>query len=123
MQDEDRARLIAAQNDRFRQNFSMPYFGARGVPGQFVCTRGIAALSSEAQIEVWTAVANANIFEEENDPYGEHDFGAVSVAAVGEPIFWKIDYYADQSCTFGSEDPADPMRCYRVLTIMLASEY
>lgn len=42
---------------------------------------------------------------------------------VPEKIFWKIDYCADRSCARGSEDPADPTRSFRVLTIMLASEY
>lgn len=43
--------------------------------------------------------------------------------AVPEKIFWKIDYYADKSCTEGAEDPSDAARSFRVLTIMLASEY
>ena len=43
--------------------------------------------------------------------------------AVTEKIVWKIDYYADKSCRFGSEDPSDPAQSFRVLTIMLAPEY
>ena len=56
-----------------------------------------------------------------NDPYNEHDFGAFSQEGVGK-IFWKIDYY-DAAMKYGSEDPADPTKTTRVLTIMLASEY
>ena len=59
-------------------------------------------------------------FTEDNDPHGEHDFGAFDHA--GHRIFWKIDYY-DQSLEFGSENPADPAKTTRVLTIMLADEY
>ena len=59
-------------------------------------------------------------FEAGDDPYGEHDFGAVEIAA--EKFFWKIDYY-DEAMNGGSEDPADPARTTRVLTIMLADEY
>ena len=59
-------------------------------------------------------------FCEDNDPYGEHDFGAFEVE--GEKLFWKIDYY-DKALEHGSEDPADPTRTTRVLTVMLASEY
>lgn len=62
-------------------------------------------------------------FTEDNDPHGEHDFGAFGIEGIPEKIFWKIDYYADACGTFGSEDPADPARCFRVLTIMLASDY
>ena len=57
-------------------------------------------------------------FNEDNDPYGEHDFGSLKVA--GEKIFWKIDYY-DESLSKWC-DPLDP-DCQRVLTIMLAEEY
>jgi hypothetical protein len=59
-------------------------------------------------------------FIEDNDPHGEHDFGAFDHA--GHRIFWKIDYY-DQAIEFGSEDPADPDKTMRALTIMLAEEY
>jgi hypothetical protein len=55
-----------------------------------------------------------------NDPYGEHDFGALTVE--DRKIFFKIDYY-DRALAGGSPDPADPRVTTRVLTIMLAEEY
>lgn len=61
-------------------------------------------------------------FSEDNDPHREHDFGAFDLPSVGR-IFWKIDCCADRTVNAGSEDPADPARCYRVLTVMRASEY
>jgi hypothetical protein len=65
-------------------------------------------------------VQNFADFNADNDPYGEHDFGSFEVA--GETFFWKIDYY-DSPCEFGSEDPADPEKTTRVITIMFAAEY
>src|SRR5258708_7485403 len=59
-------------------------------------------------------------FTADNDPHGEHDFGSFTL--VGRKFFWKIEYY-DKQCEFGPEDPADPEKTTRVLTVMLAEEY
>ena len=59
-------------------------------------------------------------FDRDDDPYGEHDFGALTVAGVR--LLWKVDYY-DAAMTGGSPDPADPSVTTRVLTVMLAHEW
>ena len=64
------------------------------------------------------AVRDSDDFNPDNDPYGEHDFGALSWH--DERVFWKIDYY-DQQLQYGC-DPRDPDG-QRLLTILLASEY
>ena len=108
--------IIAEQNDRFRIN---PL--ESGVPGRIVCTPGISALSPDQQMSVMIQVTKYDSFTEDNDPHGEHDFGAFDLEDVGK-IFWKIDYYdADYHC--GSEDPSDLEQTRRVLTVMLAEEY
>ena len=66
------------------------------------------------------SVARANSFNDDNDPWGEHDFGAVEV--LGSKVFWKIDYF-DATLTAGAEDPSDVKTCVRVLTVMLPDEY
>jgi hypothetical protein len=93
---------------------------AMGVAGRLVQTEGISALPASDQSAIREKVELFDAFTPENDPHGEHDFGAFE--HNGERIFWKIDYYA-QDLTHGSEDPSDPKQTVRVLTIMLASEY
>lgn len=66
-------------------------------------------------------MATFDTFTADNDPYGEHDFGAFD--AGGEKIFWKIDYYDARDPDLGADNPADPETTERALTIMLASEY
>jgi hypothetical protein len=90
------------------------------VHGRVVVTQGIAALTPAAQLAVLDKVKRFDAFSPANDPYGERDFGAFE--HDGERIFWKIDDY-DPQLEHGSEDPADPARTQRVLTVMLASEY
>jgi Protein of unknown function (DUF3768) len=109
--------MIAALNDRFRSS-PVP----AEVQGMKVMTRGIAALDQIDRLEVWQAVQDFSKFTEDNDPHGEHDFGAFDHPRAGK-VFWKIDYYDDEVCRYGSEHPYDPARSYRVLTIMRADEY
>jgi Protein of unknown function (DUF3768) len=103
---------IAELNDLFRT--------AKGVGGQVWKTRGISALPPRVQCDIWQKVEKFDAFTEDNDPYGEHDFG--SFEHDSEKIFWKIDCYAPDM-EHGSEDPVDPKQTVRVLTIMLADEY
>ena len=105
------AEQIRALNDAFRRSLT---------GGKVMMTAGIAALPIVAKSKVLGEVRMFDAFTVENDPHGEHDFGGFEVA--GRKIFWKIDYY-DAAMEFGSEDPADPSKTTRVLTVMLASEY
>jgi hypothetical protein len=88
--------------------------------GRIVATQGVLQLTPRAKTQILAQLRTFNNFSPDNDPYGEHDFGALDVD--GQKVFWKIDYY-DPSLTRGSPDPADPALTTRVLTIMLAEEY
>ena len=105
------AEKIRALNDEFRRTFT---------GGKVMMTAGIAALPEAARALVLNEVRTFDAFTADNDPHGEHDFGNFEVD--GCKIFWKLDYF-DAAMEFGSEDPADPLKTTRVLTIMLASEY
>lgn len=108
---------LAAQNDAFRQG--MPHTPA--LRGERVHTRGIEAFGLEVILDIWARVRAYNAFGEDNDPYGEHDFGAFNHPVAGK-VFWKIDYY-DLDLTYGSPEPIDPNVTRRVLTVLLAEEY
>ena len=111
-----RTKTIQEQNDRFRK-------GDTTIPGTFVVTNGVQALLEEAGEsgrDLAAAVQNFDDFTEENDPYGEHDFGKLSF--LDAELFWKIDQY-NTTYDGGSEDPTDLTKTCRVLTIMLTHEY
>lgn len=111
MEEATRKSVIRHLNDVLRCQ-------ARG--GRIVATRGIVALGPRGVLDALRAVQSFDEFSEDNDPYGEHDFGAVTVDDVR--VFWKIDYYAP-NLVGASVDPADPRQTLRVLTIMRAEEY
>ena len=102
---------MARLNDAFRR---------QPTSGTLVCTAGVFALGQEALPAILQLVQAFDAFTPDNDPYGEHDFGALSWR--GERLFWKIDYF-DRTMRFASPDPLDPAVTMRLLTIMLASEY
>jgi hypothetical protein len=105
----DATTRIAALNDRARQTFK---------ECRVIITEGVQALE-----DVDTVLRQVQVFEAftpDNDPYGEHDFGAIRYQ--GQTIFWKIDYY-DLDLHMHSPDPSNETVTARVLTIMLAEEY
>jgi hypothetical protein len=102
---------IRELNDAFRKSLA---------GGRSYCTDGVSAHSAAFAIAAMAAVRAFDTFTSDNDPYGEHDFGAFTVE--GQNLLWKIDYY-DLSAHFGSRDPADSAQTTRVLTIMLVEEY
>ena len=116
-----KTKRIAELNDQLRSRVGIPTFGG-SVPGRAMMTVGIMSLTPEQIIHIWAGVRNHNVFTEDNDPYGEHDFGSLEISAPIK-VFWKIDYYADEKCNAGCENPSDPAKSYRILTIMLAEEY
>ena len=95
---------IATINDRFRRG------------GKWLVTPSILMLGDVHGL--YKAIREYDSFSEDNDPYGEHDFG--SLTWNGESIFWKIDYY--DSVLRGWCDPLSE-KCVRVLTVYLASEH
>jgi hypothetical protein len=111
MAQADDTLVIRRLNDEFRRT---------GRGGRIMMTSGIERLGSEAVDRIMTEVRAFSAFKEGNDPYGEHDFGSLTVE--GYRIFWKIDYYGKDLIAH-SPDPADPALTTRILTVMLAEEY
>ena len=105
----DATTRIAALNDHTRQTFSACHV---------IISVGVQALEDVDAILRQVQLFDA--FTPENDPYGEHDFGAIRYQ--GTTCFWKIDYY-DLDMHMHSPDPSDKTVTARVLTIMLAEEY
>jgi hypothetical protein len=106
-----RAEKIRTLNDAMRTTFQ---------GGRFVMTVGVQALGNDVVTAAISQVRGFDRFTPDNDPHGEHDFGSFELG--GTEFFFKIDYY-DKRIEYGSEDPGDPSRTTRVLTLMLASEY
>lgn len=109
---------IRELNDAFRTSLD-PTLG-RVVMTFGVDSMPVGSVPKVVRDMVLRTVASFDAFTPENDPHGEHDFGSFEID--GETFNWKIDYY-DQNMEYGSEDPADPAKTTRVLTIMLAEEY
>jgi hypothetical protein len=105
---------IALLNDQLRLTMAI------SSRGRVVMTAGVAALPEEDVARVLDRVRRFEEWTNDNDPHGEHDFGSFDVAGI--TYFFKVDYYSPDMES-GSEDPADPEKTTRVLTIMRADEY
>jgi hypothetical protein len=108
---ENHTAEIRRLNDQLRTTF---------VGGVILITPGVEALAVSQRSTLLAQIRSFDNFAAGDDPYGEHDFGAVDF--MGEKFFFKIDYY-DPSMEGGSSDPSDSSCTRRVMTIMRADEY
>lgn len=69
---------IAEFNDKLRQR-----------PDLWVFTPGVRALPIEKILIIIQMVKNFNDFNQDNDPWEEHDFGSFDFE--GTKYFWKIE--------------------------------
>jgi len=98
------ANTIAKRNDALRA--SIPCIRH---PDVLTLSAGVAALDGDTIGEVLIRVKQFNDFNPDNDPWHEHDFGAIEHR--GQRFFFKIDNHKMHGG-------------YRlILTVMLASEY
>lgn len=106
--------IVKQLNDTFRRN---PFVEQLGL---LTFTPAVAALSDENSFALIGIMQEFEDFNEDNDPYGEHDFGRLNFR--GESYFLKIDYY-DKGLKFHSPDKSNPALTTRVLTLMRVDEY
>lgn len=103
---------IKIENDMFRKTMISS-------PKHRICfTEMVADLKDEDREELIGLIRNFNDFNEDNDPYGHHDFGMIEMK--GQKYYFKIDYY-DDSWEYG-EDPLEK-KPNRLMVIMNSKEY
>ena len=99
---------IARLNDAFRTSLT---------GGTVLLTVGVQELPDMVKAAAIRKVVDFDDFNEDNDPYGEHDFGSFELC--NRRFFWKIDLYEEPGVKSENGEPV----VNRVLTIMLADEY
>ena len=102
---------IRELNDTFRKHQDA------SIPGKIVFTSGLLELIKEegkAVEDVASLLREFDDFTEENDPHKEHNFGTFEFC--GLKVCWKFDYY-DLDLMYGSDDPSDKTKTFRVLTV------
>lgn len=109
---DERTKRIRDLNDAFRTTLT---------GGRLYFTAGFNDLPAEVRDTALHRVRSFADFADDNDPWGEHDFGRIEVA--GNVIFFKIDYYDRSDPDLGADDPSDQATTERAMTVMLAEEY
>jgi Protein of unknown function (DUF3768) len=113
MTDSQQSARIAELNTQLRRGDC----AVRDRLGSVIMTSGVLNLDQTEQVLITFALLTHDFYA--------HDFGSIEV--YGKLIYWKIDYY--DRATYGadaqrgSDDPSDPEKTYRLLTVMLAEEF
>lgn len=117
MEVDEKTKKIAELNDGLRK-------GDKSVHGKVMITKGVKQLLDDNDawnaVDLFGRVSSFDSFDEDNDPYGEHDCAIFEYQ--GRRVIWKIDYYALE-ITYASKDPSNNELTCRVLTIMLGEDY
>jgi len=108
---DQQTRLCRQLNDRLRTTFT---------GGTIVATQGVRALEDRTLNQLMPAIQSFKAFTPDNDPYGEHDFGEVTINGIR--VWFKIDVY-DLNLQYRSPDPSNETVSKRVMTLMLPEEY
>lgn len=103
--------MIRALNDKLRKT---------GIGGKIMMTPGINGLEAQTRSRVFMAIRRFDDFNEDNAPFGTHEFGGIETDGV--KAWFKVDCY-DKDMQYGSEDPSDPDVTTRVMTVLLPEEY
>ena len=95
-----KSKSIRALNDAFRRTF---------VGGMVMITAGVEALPVEQCRSLLQQVRAFDALTDDNDPHGEHDFGAIEEGGVR--YFWKIDLYETTKvkCYFIAKSLSSPV--------------
>ena len=109
------AKSIRLKNDAFRK----AVFMGPQPDGKAFMTSTIGNLAEQTKAMLFFKIITFDGFTQDNDPYGEHDFGCVELDGIPK-VYWSINYYEDASLT---EIAEDPLNAYRVLIVMFAKEY
>ena len=73
-----RRSTIAQLNDQVRKHVGLSSFHFHATnPHRVVMTAGISALPSEDQVATWKRIRAFDAVTADNDPHGDHDFGAI----------------------------------------------
>lgn len=108
---KERVAEIRRLNEQFRTTFH---------GGKILLTASVAALPDMAKASALEKVATFKAFNEENDPHQERDYG--SFDHCDREFWFKIDYY-NLTMDTASEDPADPEKTKRIMTVGLAQDW
>ena len=68
--DAERSAKVLQLNDAFRKSLA---------GGTVLMTAGVVALGAETQAAILAAVRAFDAFDADNDPWNEHDFGAIEL--------------------------------------------
>jgi len=110
-----RTQQIAKLNDQMRKN---PHAYGQALISAGITVRGQVVVQ-EALAKI--AAMKPSEFKKGNDPYGERDFHTFSLD--DELAYFKIDYYAKGDLRAPSEDPSDPAKTTRIMTVAFMDEY